>query len=51
VGDTASDMKSGVAYGSKNVFGVLSGAHTQEQLIKGGATSVVNSVADISSLL
>lgn len=50
VGDTASDMKSGVAYGSKNIYGVLSGAHTQEQLIKGGATSVVNSVADISSL-
>jgi len=50
VGDTESDMKSGVAYGSKNIFGVLSGAHRQEQLISGGATSVVNSVADISSL-
>ena len=51
VGDTASDMKSGIAYGSKNIFGVLSGAHSQEELIKAGATSVVNSVADISSLL
>jgi phosphoglycolate phosphatase-like HAD superfamily hydrolase len=44
-------MKSGIAYGSKNIFGVLSGAHSQEELIKAGATSVVNSVADISSLL
>ena len=51
VGDTASDMKSGVAYGSKYIFGVLSGAHSHEQLIAGGATSVVNSVADIPSLL
>lgn len=51
VGDTESDMKSAVAFGSKNIFGVLSGAHNREQLIYGGATSVVNSVADISSLL
>ncbi|NBU57323.1 MAG: HAD family hydrolase [Actinobacteria bacterium] len=51
VGDTASDMKSGVAHGSKNIFGVLSGAHSYEQLIAGGATSVVNSVADISSFI
>jgi phosphoglycolate phosphatase len=51
VGDTESDMKSAVAYGSINIFGVLSGAHSEEQLIRGGATSVVNSVADISSLL
>jgi phosphonatase-like hydrolase len=51
VGDTESDMKSAVAYGSINIFGVLSGAHSEEQLIRGGATSVVNSVADIYSLL
>jgi phosphoglycolate phosphatase len=51
VGDTESDMKSAVAFGSKNIFGVLSGAHNKEQLINGGATSVVNSVADISSFL
>lgn len=51
VGDTASDMKSAVAYGSKNIFGVLSGAHKKEQLVNAGATSIVNSVADISLLL
>lgn len=50
VGDTESDMKAGVAFGSKNIFGVLSGAHDRVQLIASGATSVVNSVADISSL-
>jgi phosphonatase-like hydrolase len=50
VGDTASDMRAGVAFGSKNIVGVLSGAHSKEMLIEGGATSVVNSVADIASL-
>lgn len=51
VGDTESDMKAGVAFGSKNVFGVLSGAHSRDRLISSGATSVVNSVADISLLI
>lgn len=51
VGDTASDMKAGIAFGSANVFGVLSGAHRRDLLIEAGATSVVNSVADILSLV
>lgn len=51
VGDTASDMKAGIAFGSANVIGVLSGAHGKDLLIEGGATSVVNSVADIFSLV
>jgi phosphoglycolate phosphatase-like HAD superfamily hydrolase len=51
VGDTASDMKSAVAYGSKNIFGVLSGAHSKEILVDAGATSIVNSISDITSLL
>jgi phosphoglycolate phosphatase-like HAD superfamily hydrolase len=50
VGDTASDMKSALAFGSSNIFGVLSGAHSEDLLIAGGATSIVNSVADISTL-
>jgi phosphoglycolate phosphatase len=50
VGDTASDMKSALAFGSSNIFGVLSGAHSKDLLIAGGATSIVNSVADISTL-
>jgi len=51
VGDTASDMKSAVAFGSKNIFGVLSGAHSKETLIDSGATSVVNSVVEILTLI
>lgn len=51
VGDTASDMKAGIAFGSANVIGVLSGAHKKDLLIEGGATSVVNSVAELSSLV
>ena len=50
VGDTESDMKSAIAYGSTNIFGVLSGAHRRDQLTAAGATSVVNSVADILTL-
>jgi phosphoglycolate phosphatase-like HAD superfamily hydrolase len=51
VGDTASDMKSAIAYGSKNIYGVLSGAHSKEILVDAGATSVVNSVVDILTLI
>jgi len=50
VGDTESDMKSGVAFNAANIVGVLTGAHSAEMLLKAGATSVVNSVADIVTL-
>jgi phosphoglycolate phosphatase-like HAD superfamily hydrolase len=51
VGDTAADMQSGNAYGATHVIGVLSGAHNLETLHEAGATSVVNSVADLASLI
>ena len=51
VGDTESDMQAGVAFGALRRIGVLSGAHTAEQLAEAGASDVVNSVADISNLL
>jgi phosphonatase-like hydrolase len=51
VGDTASDMKAGIAFGATDVVGVLSGAHGGEILIDAGATSVVNSVVDILTLI
>jgi len=51
VGDTAADMQAGVAFGASQVIGVLSGAHGQQTLHEAGATSVINSVADLSSLL
>lgn len=51
VGDTAADMESGVNFGAVQIVGVLSGAHDLETLIAAGATSVINSVADLSSLI
>ena len=51
VGDTAADMHAGVAFGARRVVGVLTGAHSEETLHDAGATHVVHSVADLSSLL
>lgn len=51
LGDTASDMKSGVAFGAGHVIGVLTGAHDELTLHDAGATTVVNSVADLKSLI
>ena len=51
LGDTASDMKAGVAFGAGQVIGVLSGAHDEVTLRDAGATTVVNSVADLKSLI
>lgn len=47
VGDTISDILAGLSFGAADVFGVLSGAHNQDQLSKAGAAEVVNSVADL----
>ena len=51
VGDTESDMASGVAFGAMRIVGVLSGAHTAELLLAGGASEVLNSVAELEHLL
>ncbi len=51
VGDTASDIQAGLAFGANQVIGVLSGAHKREVLEFAGATSVLNSVADLRSLI
>jgi phosphonatase-like hydrolase len=50
-GDTAADMQAAVAFGAGQVIGVLSGAHDQQTLHEAGATSVINSVADLKSLI
>ena len=50
-GDTAADMQAAVAFGAGQVIGVLSGAHDQQTLHDAGATSVINSVADLKSLI
>jgi phosphonatase-like hydrolase len=51
VGDTASDIRSGVRAGALAVVGVRTGAHDDDQLRAAGATHVIDSVADLPALL
>ncbi len=50
-GDTAADMQAAVSFGASQTIGVLSGAHDEHTLRDAGATSVINSVADLKSLI
>lgn len=51
VGDTSSDVTSGVRAGARAVVGVLTGAHDTAQLTAAGATHILNSVAELSGLV
>jgi phosphoglycolate phosphatase len=51
VGDTVSDMRSGVLAGAGWVIGVLSGAHDEARLRDGGATHVLQDVTQLPALL
>ncbi len=51
LGDTASDIATGIAAGARVVAGTLTGAHTEEQLRAAGATHIVASIADFPNLL
>lgn len=51
VGDSASDIASGIAAGAGLVVGVLSGSHDERTLLDAGADAVVDSVADLAELL
>jgi phosphonatase-like hydrolase len=51
VGDTASDIASGIAAGAGLVVGVLSGAHDENTLLEAGADAVIPSIADLVELL
>ncbi|MEY9954071.1 HAD family hydrolase [Leifsonia sp. EB34] len=51
VGDTASDIASGLAAGAGLVVGVLTGAHDEETLLDAGADAVIAGVADLAELL
>ena len=51
VGDTASDIRSGLAAGARIVAGVLTGAHDRRTLAEAGATSVLDHVAELPALL
>ena len=51
VGDTVSDIESGVAAGAGLVVGVLTGAHDRDALEAAGADAVLESIADLPGLL
>jgi phosphoglycolate phosphatase len=51
VGDTSSDVASGLAAGAGLVVGVLTGAHSEKTLTDAGADVVIASVADLPELL
>jgi phosphonatase-like hydrolase len=51
VGDTAADMQAAISFGAGQAIGVLTGAHDEHRLHDAGATSVINSVADLKSLI
>lgn len=51
VGDTVSDVRSGLAAGAGVVVGVLTGATTAEEFAAVGATAVLGSVAELPDLL
>jgi phosphonatase-like hydrolase len=51
LGDTAADMHAAVSFGAGQAIGVLTGAHNEHTLHNAGATSVINSVADLKSLI
>ncbi|MFD3506907.1 phosphonatase-like hydrolase [Nocardia sp. NPDC058666] len=51
LGDTTSDIATGLNAGAGIVAGTLTGAHTADQLRAAGATHVVDSVADFPALV
>jgi len=51
LGDTAADMQAAISFGAGQVIGVLTGAHDEHRLHDAGATSVINSVADLKTLI
>lgn len=50
-GDTASDIAAGTSAGAAIVAGVLTGAHSNDQLVAAGATHVLSSVRDLPDLV
>jgi phosphonatase-like hydrolase len=51
VGDSESDMLCGSRAGASIVAGVLTGVHSRERLLRGGATQIIDSIADFPSLV
>ncbi len=50
-GDTVSDLKAGVAAGASVVAGVLTGAHSREQLEAAPHTHVLDSIASLPAVI
>ncbi|GAT69093.1 haloacid dehalogenase [Planomonospora sphaerica] len=50
-GDSESDMLCGRRAGASVIAGVLTGSHSRERLLKGGATHVLDSIADFPGLV
>jgi phosphonatase-like hydrolase len=50
-GDSESDMLCGRRAGASVIAGVLTGGHSRERLVKGGATHVLDSIADFPGLV
>ncbi|MHA7985141.1 HAD family hydrolase [Rathayibacter sp. CAU 1779] len=51
VGDTVSDIESGLAAGAGVTVGVLTGSHDEHALTQAGADVVIDSIADLPALL
>lgn len=51
IGDTASDIRAGLAAGAPVVAGVLTGAHDRRTLTEAGATKVLDRVSEFPALL
>ena len=51
LGDTASDIESGIRFGAGLKVGVLSGAHDSDTLLQAGADLVVPDVTYVLELL
>ncbi|MGI5285134.1 HAD-IA family hydrolase [Nonomuraea polychroma] len=51
VGDSESDMLCGRRSGASIVAGLMTGVHSRERLLKGGATHILDSITDFPSLV
>lgn len=51
LGDSENDMLCGRRAGASIVAGIMTGAHSRERLLKGGATHLLDSIADLPSLI
>jgi phosphoglycolate phosphatase len=51
IGDSESDMLCGRRAGASVVAGVMTGVHSRERLLKGGATHILDSIADLPGLI